>query len=170
MNFTKRFALFLFATSLAFVMSGCYSFTGASIPPNVNTFFVDHFPNRATLVNPTLSADFSEELRSFISSRSSLKLGAEGEADIEISGEITTYTLTPMAAQADAQAALQRLTVAIRINLANNPNPKDSFTQTFSIHRDFDSSLDFSTIEDELVSEIMKEMVENIFMRAFGNW
>jgi hypothetical protein len=150
-------------------MTGCYSFSGASIPPNIKTFSVDFFPNRATMVNPTLSAEFTDGLRSYISSRSSLR-PSEGIPDIEISGEITAYTLTPMAAQTDAQAALQRFTITVRVNFANNVNTKDSFSQSFSAFRDFDSSIDFSSVEDGFMRQIIEELVDNIFMRAFGNW
>jgi hypothetical protein len=130
---------------------------------------VDFFPNRATLINPTLSSDFTDGLRNHITSRSSLR-ETEDSPDIEISGEIAAYTLTPMAAQADAQAALQRLTITVRVNFANNVNTRDSFNQSFSIHRDFDSSLDFSEEEPALVAEILEQMINDIFQRAFGNW
>jgi hypothetical protein len=161
------FFLFL----LSFTLAACYSFSGASIPPDVKTFAVDFFPNRATMVNPTLSGDFTDGLRSYISSRSSLR-PTEDVPDIEISGEITEYSLTPMAAQTDAQAALQRLKITIKVNFANNvpAHAKDSFSESFSVHRDFDSSVDFSSVEAEFVKQIIDELVDNIFMKAFGNW
>jgi len=155
---------------LTIVMTACYSFSGASIPPNVKTFSVEYFPNRATMVNPTLSPEFTDGLRSYISSRSSLRETGDGTPDIEISGEITGYTLTPMAAQSDAQAALQRFTITVKVNFANNVNTKDSFTQTFTVFRDFDSSLDFSGVEAQFTKEITDQMMDDIFMKAFGNW
>lgn len=155
---------------LALMLTGCYSFSGASIPPNIKTFSLDHFPNRATLVNPTLSPDFTDKLRSYISSRSSLLEDAQENAHINITGEITAYTVTPMAAQSDAQAALQRLSVSIKVNFANKINEKESFSKTYTIFRDFDSSLDLSAVESGLVTEIIDEIVNLVFMDAFGNW
>jgi hypothetical protein len=167
----KRLSLLIFSVIFAIVTTSCYSFSGASIPPDVKTFAVDFFPNRATMVNPTLSSDFTDGLRAYISSRSSLR-PTEDIPDIEISGEITEYSLTPMAAQTDAQAALQRLKITIKVNFANNvpAHANDSFSESFSIFRDFDSSLDFSSEEAGLVKEIIDEMVDKIFMKAFGNW
>ena len=164
----KRLIL-IFCFLLSFALVGCYSFSGASIPPNIKTFSVEFFPNRATLVNPTLSSEFTDALRSYISSRSSLRI-SEGNPDIEISGEIVNYTLTPMAAQADAQAALQRFTITVKVNFANNVNTSASFSQNFSGSRDFDSSRDFFDIEAQLVKEILDEMIDGIFMKAFGDW
>jgi len=156
-------------TLLAITLIGCYSFSGASIPPNIRTFSVDMFQNRATMVNPVLSNEVTDGLRSYITSRSNLR-EIDGTPDIEITGEITAYTLTPMAAQADAQAALQRFTITVRVNFANNVTTADSFSQNFSVFRDFDSSLDFNSVEDGFMKEIVEELINNIFMRAFANW
>ncbi|MCL2028321.1 MAG: LPS assembly lipoprotein LptE [Bacteroidales bacterium] len=165
----KRLVLFFLGISLSLVTGGCYSFSGASIPPNIRTFSIDMFQNRATMINPTLSMEITDGLRSYITSRSSLRV-EEQSPDIEITGEITAYTLTPMAAQADAQAALQRFTITVKVNFANNVTTADSFSQNFTKFRDFDSSIDFASVESGLAKEIMDEMINDIFMRAFANW
>jgi len=164
----KRIILIFFAIYATTLIS-CYSFSGASIPPNIRTFSVDMFQNRATMVNPTLSMEMTDGLRSYISSRSNLR-DTDGAPDIEISGEITAYTLTPMAAQADAQAALQRFSITVRVNFANNVTAADSFTQNFTVFRDFDSTIDFSSVEDNLKNEIVEQLINDVFMRAFANW
>jgi hypothetical protein len=164
----KRLILSLFFL-LSFGLISCYSFSGASIPANIKTFSVDMFQNRATIVNPMLSMEFTDGLRSYISSRSSLKEIA-GDSDIEISGEITAYTLTPMAAGADAQAALQRFTITIKVNFANNVITADSFSKSFSKFRDFDSSTDFTSVEDGFMREIVEELINDVFMEAFAKW
>jgi len=127
------------------------------------------FQNRATMVNPVLSLEITDGLRDHITSRSNL-VEISGSGDIEISGEITGYTLMPMAAQADAQAALQRFTISIRVNFANNVTPADSFTQSFSVYRDFDSTIDFAFVEENLMREIVEQLINDVFMRAFANW
>ncbi len=166
----KHFKLFIYTILVAFTCCGCYSFSGASIPPEIKTFSLDYFPNRATLINPTLSAELTDKLRSYISSRSSLLENTDGNADIDITGEISDYSVTPMAAQSDAQAALQRLSITVKVNFANNVNSKDNLSPSFTIYRDFDSALDLSDVEESLVAEILEEMVDDIFMAAFGNW
>ena len=46
-----------------------YSFTGADISPEVKTFSVYYFPNRARLVNPSLSQLFTKPSESKLSDR-----------------------------------------------------------------------------------------------------
>ena len=43
---------------------GIYSFTGASISPDVKTVEISDFPNYALLVNPALSQTFTQGSRS----------------------------------------------------------------------------------------------------------
>ncbi|MDO8928694.1 MAG: hypothetical protein Q7W54_06875, partial [Bacteroidota bacterium] len=50
----------VFATAIFTACKVSYSFTGASIAPNVKTFSVYYFPNRARLVNPNLSQLFTD--------------------------------------------------------------------------------------------------------------
>jgi hypothetical protein len=166
----KRISLFFFGILFSIVvMMSCYSFSGASIPPNIRTFSIDMFQNRATMVNPMLSMEMTNGLRSYITSRSSLREN-DANPDLEITGEITAYTLTPMAAQADAQAALQRFSITVKVNFANNVTSADSFSKSFTKHRDFDSSTDFAAVEDGYMREIVEELINDIFMEAFGKW
>ncbi|MCL2412621.1 MAG: LPS assembly lipoprotein LptE [Bacteroidales bacterium] len=164
----KRIILFFFGLFAATLIS-CYSFHGASIPPNIRSFSVDMFQNRATMVNPVLSLEVTDGLVNFIMSRSNL-VEVNQAGDIEVSGEITAYTLTPMAAGADAQAAMQRFSITIRVNFSNNVTPADSFSQSFTVFRDFDSSIDFASVEENLMREIVEQLVNDVFMRAFGQW
>ena len=49
-----------------------YSTTGASISPDVKTFSVDYFPNKAPLVVPYLSSLFTEKLTDYMRSKTGL--------------------------------------------------------------------------------------------------
>ena len=76
---------------IAAVFTACkvaYSFTGASIAPSVKTFTVDYFANRAKLVNPTLSQQFTDGLQEKLSKQTSLNQITEG-GDLEFSGQMT---------------------------------------------------------------------------------
>ena len=54
----------LYIFSLIFLSScGFYSFTGASISPDVKTFSVKYFPNKAATINASLSSVFTEKLK-----------------------------------------------------------------------------------------------------------
>ncbi|RIH63870.1 hypothetical protein D1164_17160 [Mariniphaga sediminis] len=169
----KKFVLFFaLATLLAGIAPSCkvsYSFTGANISPAVKTYSVYYFPNRARLVNPTLSQSFTEALREKLQRQTSLNELTEN-GDLIFEGQITGYDVRPMSIQKDDQAAQNRLTISIRVKYTNNIDPDQSIEQTFSAFEDFDSSSSLSAVEDGLVPEIINKLTEDIFNATLANW
>jgi outer membrane lipopolysaccharide assembly protein LptE/RlpB len=142
---------------------------GASIPDNINTFSVQYIENRAPLINPTLSQNLTEGLKDRISNESRLKI-VDGTGDVHFSGEITGYSVRPMAIQADAVSAETRLTMTIKVRYKNYKDPKTNWESSFSAYRDFDSNQNITEIEDALTEELIEELTENIFNKAFADW
>lgn len=145
------------------------SLKGASIPENVRTASVQYFENRAPLINPMLSQTFTEELKDRIRSESRLVITNE-MGDVDFSGQITGYDLRPMAIQADAISAETRLTISVRVRFQNVKDPKQNWENTFSAYADFESSQSITEIEEQLVADIVDQLTENIFNRAFSDW
>lgn len=169
----KKLALFfLLVILLAGVAPSCrvsYSFTGANISPAVKTYSVYYFTNRARLVNPTLSQSFTEALREKLQRQTPLNELAE-DGDLIFEGQITGYEVRPMSIQKDDMAALNRLTVTVRVKYTNNIDPDQSIEQTFSAYEDFDSTSSLSAVEDGLVPEIITKLTEDIFNATLANW
>jgi len=156
-------ALLVTACSINMTMSG------ASIPENINTFSVQYFDNRAPLINPVLSQNMTEGLKDRVTNESRLNL-VNGTGDVDFSGEITGYSVRPMAIQADAVSAETRLTMTIKVRYKNYKDPKLNWESSFTAFRDFDSSQNINAIETELTTEMIEEITENIFNKAFADW
>ncbi len=146
-----------------------YSFTGANLSPDVRTYTVYYFPNRAKLINPTLSQNLTEKLRSKIERQTSLNELSEN-GDIEFEGQITGYEFRPMAVQKDDLSSKTRLTITIKVKFTNHKVPQDDFEQTFSAYEDFDSSQPISSVEDDLSTEILEKLTDDIFNATIANW
>lgn len=169
----KRFILFVVVVlTIGSFFSACkmtYSFTGANLSPLIKTFTVYYFPNRARLVNPTLSQTFTEELKGKLQRQTSLnELSDNG--DIEFEGQITGYEIRPMSIQKEDMAAQNRLTVTVKVKYTNNKVPEESFERNFSAFEDFNSGLSISDIEDELSALIIEKLNEDIFNATIANW
>ena len=146
-----------------------YTFTGANLSPNVKTFTVYYFPNRARLINPTLSQNFTEELREKLTRQTSLNELSES-GDLEFEGQITGYDFRPMSVQKEDVSAQTRLTITISVKYTNNQVPEENFEKSFSGYEDFDSNLSISSVEEELSAEIIKKLTEDIFNATIANW
>lgn len=163
----------LLAISLVIVFSqwscGIYSFSGSSIPPEVETFSVDFFQNKAAIVAPVLSQTMTEKLKSKFISETNLSIQEE-EGDFEFSGVITGYTVSPVAAQNSEDANLNRLTITVTAKLVCDKKPELSFEQSFQNFQDFDARTNFSSIESSLIDEISDMLIQQIFNKAAINW
>ncbi len=148
---------------------GIYSFTGASISPDVKTISIIQFPNNAPLVQPTLSQTLTLALRDKFASQTNLNL-VKTNGDLNIEGEITDYSVQAIAVQANQQAALNRLTITVKVNFTNTKNDKQDFETSFSRYRDYDSQKNLSSVENDLIDQINKELVDDIFNKAVVNW
>ena len=158
--------------SIVFLAPACkmsYSLTGANLSPAVKTYSVYYFPNRARLVNPTLSQVFTEDLRDKLRRQTSLNELSEN-GDIEFEGRIEGYDVRPMSIQKDDLAAQNRLTITVKLKYTNKKAPEENFEKTFTAYEDYDSSLSISDVEDELSLLIVKKLTEDIFNATIANW
>jgi carboxypeptidase C (cathepsin A) len=158
---------------LVFLFFACrisVSFTGGSVNPNAKTVYVATFPNNASLVNPNLSQEFTTALKNRIQSQTPLTLIDSKSGDYSFEGSITNYTITPIALQGNDIAAMNRLTITVRVTFKNKFEENLNFEQTFSRYTDYSSTLNFSNIESGLMQEIVDFLTEDIFNKAFVNW
>ncbi|MFH2095282.1 MAG: LptE family protein [Bacteroidota bacterium] len=168
----KKPWIIIITAVIAFFIHGCtikYSFTGASLSPEVKTISVQFFPNRAQLVNPSLSQNFTESLRDKFLSQTSLEQ-IDGTGDLNFEGEITDYNTKPMSIQGNETAALNRLTITVKVRFSNAIEPGDDFETNFSAFEDYDSSKSLDEVEDELAQQIIDKLVEDIFNRSVAKW
>jgi len=157
--------------SFTFLQScGVYSFTGASISPDVKTVEISDFPNYAQLVNPSLEQTFTIGLQDLFLNQTNLSL-VNNNGDLQFEGEITEYRVTPSANTANSTAAQNRLTIAVKVRFYNNKDEDQNFEKTFSHYEDFDANKDLSgSFEDAIVNVILERIFENIFNEAVANW
>lgn len=159
--------LFIFIVSIMF--GSCYSFTGASISPEVKTITVKFFPNRAPNVQPTLSNVFTESLKDRFVTQTNLEL-VNRNGDLNFEGEITGYHVSPQAYQGNETAALNRLTITVRVSFVSRLEPDKSFDSSFSRYADFESSKSLAAVENALIEEIVEQLTEDVFNKAVVNW
>ena len=147
-----------------------YSLSGASIPPDAKTFSVAYFPNNAAMVTPTLSSTLTDALVDKFSRSTRLLQVPEG-GDFAFEGEIVGYTSTTASVSSNDYALQNRLTVTVRVRFTNVIDEKASFNnRTFSAYADYDSTKLLTEVEGELITQIVDQLVNDIFQAAASNW
>ena len=164
----KKIALVFVFLVILFSCKMNYSFSGASLSPDVKTVSVDYFSNRTSLVNPNLSQSFTEALKDKFTSEAGLELVKSG-GDLDFTGTISVYRLSPVAIQQN-EAAMMRLTIGVQVKFVNNTDPTQNYSQLFSEFEDYEADQDFTSVEEDLNRIIIEKLMEKIFMKSAANW
>ncbi len=157
---------------LLLLSSSCkvkYSFTGGSVDPKVKTVSIQYFPNKASIVVPTLSQTFTQALRDRFSTQTRLTL-VNYNGDMDIEGSITGYAVQPEAIQANQTAALNRLTITVEVKFTNKIDEKQNFEQSFARYEDYQSTQSLSAVQDGLIQDINTALIDDIYNKTVINW
>jgi hypothetical protein len=148
-----------------------YSFTGASISPDVKTVSIQYFPNYAPLAQPLVGQSFTEALKDIFLNQTSLNL-VERNGDLHFEGAITAYNTTPVAIQGGemSQASYNRLSITVNVKFINTKDEEQNFETAFTRFTDYDARRNLSEVETQLIKEINDQLVQDIFNKAVVNW
>ncbi len=147
-----------------------YKFNGASIDYEVTkTILISNFPNQAPLVYPPLEQRFNEELKDLFTRSTRLQF-VKQNADLEMEGEIVGYELTPLAVQEDSFASETKLTLTVRMRYRNNKVEGQDKEETLRASRNFPADKMLTDVQDQLIGELIKEIVDQMFNSTMSNW
>ncbi len=149
--------------------SACYSFKGISIDPSINTFYVTLFDNTTNDAPPTLGQDFTEVLRDKIRNESRLNL-KDTDPDIDFTGSISSFRVSAEAPEPGQTTSFNRLTIGVSVEYINNRNEDNKWKKNFSYFANFPADQNLLEVQDELISTIHDQIVEDIFNFAFTDW
>lgn len=133
------------------------------------TVSVPYFPNNAPMVAPTLSSTLTDALQDKFARQTKLQLVSTG-GDLAFEGEITNYTSTPAAITASETAAMNRLTITVKVKFTNIYEPQNNYNKSFSAFAEYDATSLLQDVQDSLITEICEQLVQDIFNAAVANW
>jgi len=172
-NTIYKSAIILTVSIFSLLCNSCfsvkYSATGAT-PPG-KTFSIQYIENQARIVEPGLSQQFTEALKDYIQSNSKSLVLVNGTGDNDFEAFITGYEpSTPSTIVAGDVAAQNKFTVTVKVRYTCNVNPELDFESSFSRYRMYSADSNFETVKVELTEDILEEILEDIYKRAFVNW
>ncbi|MCI2229159.1 LPS assembly lipoprotein LptE [Polaribacter sp. MSW13] len=159
---------FFSISTFFFIACGPYSFTG--VTTDAESIQIDFFPNQAPIVEPSLTQRFTNDLQDLFTRQTNLTL-VRTNGELQLSGEIIGYRITPLSGTSNQTAAQNRLTVTVNVRYINTKNDKDDFEKSFSFYSDFEANeqLTGSVLENAL-DEIIERITQDIFNASLSNW
>ncbi len=158
---------------LTLMLAGCaisYKFNGASINYDIiKSIAISNFPNRAVYQWGPMESMFNNALSDKYATQTKLQLVSRG-GDLSLSGEITAYDQVNKSISSDGYSSMMQLKMTVKVSFENAKNPSEDFERQFSASREFDASQQLNDVQEELVTQIIDEIVEQIFNATVANW
>jgi hypothetical protein len=158
---------------LAFAAGGCswsLKFTDASFPEALNTVTIEDFDNGASFVAPGLTQRLAEALRDKFTRETNVIVTDQPGSDWTFQGTVTRYEITPIAPTGNETTALNRLTIAVKVDFESLLDPDANWSQQFSRFADYDAADQLSSVEDGLIEDINAQLVQDMFNKVASNW
>ncbi|MBB6610303.1 LptE family protein [Pontibacter sp. Tf4] len=168
----KIYSLPLFLLTLLCSGCGVYSFTGTTISPDIKTISIQNFENPTGEGPANLTQLVTNNFKNYYRRNTNLTLQQQ-EGDLQIEGQIVSFTVTPAAIQRDGEidrATLNRLTLGVQVRFTNTVNPDESFDQLFSISQDFAEDRDVTQLTPAEIENMTEQLVTQVFNRTVANW
>ena len=175
MDSTKKYRKII-ASLLAvtlILLAGCkvsYKLTGASIDyTKVKTISLEPFQNRAAYQWGPMAQMFNQTLNDVFVQQTKLVQVKNG-GDLHFAVEMTSYDQFNKSISSDGYSSMVQLKMTVNVRFTNNTNHDEDFERSFSAVRDFEASQSLESVQEELVTQMIKEIVESIFNAAVANW
>ncbi|MCD8303057.1 MAG: LPS assembly lipoprotein LptE [Prevotellaceae bacterium] len=155
---------------LAVACKGGYSFTGASIDyEKTKTIQIDNFPIRSAYVWSPMQSIFQNKLTDVFAQQTHLRQ-VKKNGDLVLAGEITGFDQYNKGISSDGYSSQVQLKMTVNVRFTNNANHDEDFERQFSATSEYDSSLQLTSVQEDLVTEMVKDITDQIFNSTVANW
>ena len=159
--------------SFSYFLTACtvsYKFNGASIDyTKTRTIQIDNFPIRSAYVWAPMQAIFQNKLTDLYASQTKLRQ-VKKNGDLQLSGEITGFDQYNKAISAEGYSSQVQLKMTVNVRFTTNAKHSDDFERQFSATTEYDSSQQLINVQEELVTQMVKDIAEQIFNATVANW
>lgn len=160
----------LLATSLLAACSVSYKFNGASINyDQIKTIQIADFPLRTALVWTPMHSIFNNRLTDTYANQTKLKQ-VKRNGDLTLSGEIVGYEQFNKAISSEGYASQVQLRMTVNVRFVNNKNHSQDFERRFTATTEYNSALSLNSVQEELVTEMTRDICDQIFNATVANW
>ena len=162
-------ALFLFAMTMT-ACSVSYKFNGASINyDETKTITIADFPIRSSYVWGPMQAIFNNELKDVFANHTHL-IQVKRNGDLKIEGEITQYQQRNKSVSSEGYSAQTELSMTVNVRFTNNANHSQDFERQFTSTASYETTQSLNSVQEQLVTEMVKDITDQIFNATVANW
>ena len=166
----QKLAITFMLAILAVSCTVSYKFNGASIDySKTKTIQIADFPIRSSYVWGPMASIFNNQLKDIYANHTKL-IQVKRNGDLKVEGEITRYEQRNKAVSAEGYSAQTELSMTVNVRFTNNNNHAEDFERTFTATSTYETTQSLNSVQEELVTQMTKEITDQIFNATVANW
>jgi hypothetical protein len=90
--------------------------------------------------------------------------------DLKIEGEITQYQQRNKSVSAEGYSAQTELSMTVNVRFTNNIKHSEDFERQFTATAVYETTLSLNSVQEELVTQMVKDLCDQIYNATVANW
>ena len=173
MDFKKYIILSFISVVTLTMITACsvsYKLNGASIDyTKTKTIQINDFPIRASYVWGPMQSIFNNQLKDMYGSYTKL-IQVKRNGDLKVEGEITQYQQRNKAVSAEGYSSQTELSMTVNVRFTNTKNHSEDFERSFTATASYETTQNLVSVQEQLVTQMSKDICEQIFNATVANW
>lgn len=162
----KVFALLIIC--IVPILSGCYSFTGGSVPDHIKTIYIAPVADNSGYGNPRYAQLLATELTDKFSRENAISPG-DMQSDAKILVTITSIRDETAAVKPGEVESQRKVTVSCSAEYYDAVNKKSFWKKTFSQFENYDVA-NIQTARDAAIEASVKSIADEILIAVVSGW
>lgn len=147
-----------------------YKFNGASIDyTQIKTIQIAEFQNRSSYVWGPMASMFNNRLRDQFADHTKL-IQVKRNGDLRLDGEITQYSQRNKSISSDGHSAQTELSMTVNVRFTNTKKHSEDFERQFTATATYETTQSLNAVQEELVTQMTRDIVDQIFNATVANW
>ena len=147
-----------------------YKFNGASIDyTQTTTIQIAEFQNRSSYVWGPMASMFNNRLRDQFADHTKL-IQVKRNGDLRLDGEITQYSQRNKSISSDGHSAQTELSMTVNVRFTNTKKHSEDFERQFTATATYETTQSLNAVQEELVTQMTRDIVDQIFNATVANW
>ena len=147
-----------------------YKFNGASIDyTQTKTIQIAEFQNRSSYVWGPMASMFNNRLRDQFADHTKL-IQVKRNGDLRLDGEITQYSQRNKSISSDGHSAQTELSMTVNVRFTNTKKHSEDFERQFTATATYETTQSLNAVQEELVTKMTRDIVDQIFNATVANW
>ena len=158
---------------MAVMLCACsvsYKFNGASIDySKTKTIQISDFPIRSNYVWGPMANIFNNQLKDQYANHTKL-IQVKRNGDLKLEGEITRYEQRNKSVSSEGYSAQTELSMTVNVRFTNNTKHDEDFERQFTANTSYESTQSLNSVQEELVTQMVEDITDQIFNATVANW